>query len=303
MAIMDMFNKSIAEVITVLPPVKIAHLELEIRIPVLYDVIHPEKVSIREHEHPFYEIAWMLAGEMTYLVDSRRVTNTAENRQAFFLPSRKLHKRFSDSGFSSIRSLEVALTPTGLTGSRFIERLDTALEENGFKLALLPEHLKRIERIESEAAKNHPLSRTIIGHEIILLVLDFIQSVIPDERNEEHGEAADRISGSRKDIVEYIRMRVEDLTNRSFELDALTYDLHLSGRHLNRIFYREHQMSITRYAALRRLAHAERLLSDPANTVGDVANALGFSSSSYFIAFFRKHKGMTPFQYRESLEQ
>ncbi len=289
---MDYFNQVIGEVINALPPFRPEGLELEIRIPVFYDVLHQDKVEIPEHEHPFYEIAWMRQGEMHYLVDGAKISNNAENKQVFCLPAGKLHRRYSESTGSGIRSMEVALTPLGARGRALLEKLDGALEQSGYRFTFSGSQLNRIRIIENECRRPMLFSRAILQNEIPALLLDILQSLLPA------AAPAPETAGSHKEICQYIQMRIEDLVNRSFEMKALTFHFHLSSRHLNRIFHAEHGMSIRRYAALRRIAHAERLLNDQSKTVADVAAALGFCNPSHFIAFFKKHRGITPARYR-----
>ena len=40
---------------------------VEIGIKVFHDAIHPSPCNIEEHEHPYYELAWMELGDMTYI--------------------------------------------------------------------------------------------------------------------------------------------------------------------------------------------------------------------------------------------
>ncbi len=290
---MEYFNQFIGEVITAMPPLRPEGMELEILISVFYDVFHSGKVAIIEHEHPFYEIAWMQQGEMDYLVDGVRITNSAENHQAFFLPPGKLHRRGSESESSVIRSLEISLTPTGPRGSAFRTQLNEVLSQCGYRFVLNASMLSRLRLIEEECRRRRSFSRVILHNEISALLLDILQTLLPLPLSVPEAES------SHSEINHYILMRIEDLVNRPFEMGVLTWYFNLSARHLNRIFRAEHGMSIRQYAALRRAEHAERLLRNPGNTVADVASALGFCSPSHFITFFKKYHKLSPARYRE----
>jgi len=50
-----------------------------------------------------------------------------------------------------------------------------------------------------------------------------------------------------------------------------------------------------------RLGLAQHLLSETDFSVKEVADQSGYNSSSYFIQQFRRHFGLTPAQYRETL--
>jgi AraC family transcriptional activator of pobA len=48
------------------------------------------------------------------------------------------------------------------------------------------------------------------------------------------------------------------------------------------------------------VTEAKRLLLHTSDTVSQIADRLGFENTSYFVAFFRKHSGTTPEQFRKS---
>lgn len=72
----------------------------------------------------------------------------------------------------------------------------------------------------------------------------------------------------------------------------------LSPSHLSRLFKKETGVTPTDYIRSRRLFEARDLLSEGRLGSSAVANVLGFSSQSYFIACFKREFGMTPDQFR-----
>ena len=71
----------------------------------------------------------------------------------------------------------------------------------------------------------------------------------------------------------------------------------LSPAHLSRRFKQETGLTPTEFIRKRRLAEARQLLLDGHLDSSAVANVLGFSSQSYFIACFKKEFGTTPGAY------
>ena len=63
-----------------------------------------------------------------------------------------------------------------------------------------------------------------------------------------------------------------------------------------RAFQAEFGLTPLAYLTRLRVARARRLLAQPGRTVGDVAQAVGFSSPSHFIRVYRAHVGRTPKQ-------
>lgn len=286
------FNVLVSPVISGLAPLRLDELGIELTVACFGDFINPQKVNINDHEHPCYEFAWLIKGEMIYLVDGKKLMNSADNGQAFFLPPGRLHRRYSESEVSIIRSLELAIDPVNSAGAEFVKELNQILEERLFCFRFSAEQATRLGMLENELFGARPLNAPLVRYELAAFLIDVMQSLLP--RDWSPTLVAANQNYSRNDITDYIIMRIDDLVNRPFELKALTFYFNLSGRHLNRVFFDKYHMSIRKYAATRRLHHAERLLQNPANSVSEVAQALGFSSASYFISFFKKHKKMTP---------
>ena len=83
----------------------------------------------------------------------------------------------------------------------------------------------------------------------------------------------------------------------AIRLEDLSQASGLSPAHLSRRFKRETGLTPTEYIRKRRLAEARDLLLEGHLDSSAVANVLGFSSQSYFIACFKKEYGITPGAY------
>ncbi len=73
----------------------------------------------------------------------------------------------------------------------------------------------------------------------------------------------------------------------------------VSESSLRRHFHEETGFSPVDYVMRQRIAKAKEWLGDPTRSVTDIAFALGFSTSAYFTAVFRRVTGMTPKKFRE----
>ena len=74
--------------------------------------------------------------------------------------------------------------------------------------------------------------------------------------------------------------------------------LNLSLRQLNRIFKEVYKTSFHKRLIDTRLAHAKRLLIDTDLNIDEIAENIGFSSSSGFFVAFKKAFGMTPREFK-----
>lgn len=98
-----------------------------------------------------------------------------------------------------------------------------------------------------------------------------------------------------KHAIAYVQTHYSDLTAVE-TADACG----VSATYFSRMFKRAMHQSFSDYVTLVRLRHAEQLLLLTDDSVTEVAQAVGFSTASYFISRFRAAKKMTPLQFRQA---
>jgi AraC-like DNA-binding protein len=72
----------------------------------------------------------------------------------------------------------------------------------------------------------------------------------------------------------------------------------LSADHFSRLFSRTAGIAFGEYVNCRRIAHARRLLNEPAQRVSEISYACGFDSVPHFNRVFRRIAGTSPTTYR-----
>ncbi len=75
----------------------------------------------------------------------------------------------------------------------------------------------------------------------------------------------------------------------------------LSTSHFKALFTKMLNMSPTAYINQLKLAHIKDLLISTDLTIAEIANQMGFNDQLYFSRFFKKHIGITPTEFRNSL--
>ena len=68
-------------------------------------------------------------------------------------------------------------------------------------------------------------------------------------------------------------------------------------------FKKYYDCTITEYIQQRRMSQAEYLLAYTELTVGQVAQTVGYSTSSRFAELFRKSTGLLPLEYRKTAQR
>ncbi len=96
-------------------------------------------------------------------------------------------------------------------------------------------------------------------------------------------------------ICDYIKEHcAEELT-----LEQVADISGFSKFYFSKLFKQFAKVSFYKYVNQQRIAKAEMLLVDPANSITDVAMHCGFSSLSPFIRMFKLIKGCTPTEFRK----
>lgn len=77
----------------------------------------------------------------------------------------------------------------------------------------------------------------------------------------------------------------------------------ISKQYLSLIVKEKTQVSVGKIISIMRVEEASRLLRNPELTLQQIAEELSFADQSSFGKFFKKHSGMTPMKYRQSLRK
>ncbi|MCR2803895.1 helix-turn-helix transcriptional regulator [Paenibacillus soyae] len=101
--------------------------------------------------------------------------------------------------------------------------------------------------------------------------------------------------------IEAIMDWVELHYKRPFSLELLAEELHLSPTYVSHLFKQYTGVSLTDYVTGRRIREACALLGNSDKPVGQIASEIGGFGAPYFCKLFKKHKGMTPLDYRSAL--
>jgi two-component system response regulator YesN len=101
------------------------------------------------------------------------------------------------------------------------------------------------------------------------------------------------------DIAEYLEKNYRD----DHDLQHIADLFNLSKEHISRKFKQEIKLTLTDYLSSVRIKHAEILLCNPELKIGMVASMVGYQDEKYFGKVFKKHRGLTPNDFRRSVVQ
>lgn len=109
-------------------------------------------------------------------------------------------------------------------------------------------------------------------------------------------------SPERKQLIGQIKTLVEEnICSSELTVTFLADQVHLSVNYLRNIFKESTGGSLSNFINQKKIDMICRLLVETDMTLTEINDKLGFSTRNYFYAFFKKHIGMTPGDYRKKM--
>ena len=90
----------------------------------------------------------------------------------------------------------------------------------------------------------------------------------------------------------------ENYANTTLSVDSIAQAIHLSPNYISHLFKKEMNDAPSVYINKVRIEKAKILLRTGNRTLSDIAAAVGYSDSNYFMRIFKKLTGTTPSGYR-----
>lgn len=97
-----------------------------------------------------------------------------------------------------------------------------------------------------------------------------------------------------------INTYIEEHLAQPLSTDLLCREFKISKNRLYAIASRYYGKGVMQHIGELRIARAKQLLRESDRTVGEVADACGFSDYNYFTKVFKRHTGQTPRDFRKS---
>jgi AraC-like DNA-binding protein/mannose-6-phosphate isomerase-like protein (cupin superfamily) len=114
-------------------------------------------------------------------------------------------------------------------------------------------------------------------------------------------EVIDPVPHSERDAIAKTALRyLRDNLSRQIEVRDVAAQVHLSERHLSRLFREITGVTVLEYLTNLRIEMASQLLLDKEIPIKQIARSVGYPDSHYFTTLFGKRTGMTPNVFRSS---
>jgi AraC family L-rhamnose operon transcriptional activator RhaR len=106
------------------------------------------------------------------------------------------------------------------------------------------------------------------------------------------------IMSSAESIVHNVIRYLHDNLSRPIQIRDVAAQVHLSPRHLSRVFQQITQVSLLDYLTKLRVQAAAQLLLDRQVAIKNIAREVGYPDVHYFTTLFRRRTGQTPAAFR-----
>ena len=155
--------------------------------------------------------------------------------------------------------------------------------------------------IESLSKKNHYFAEEVNYAYFYILLTDMADMMWKKYSKEmpSHTSEMKRSDGIMKDFIDLMLKNIATETSVGFYAEQLC----ISKQYLSLIVKNKTRVSIGTILSSMRTETATRLLREPDLTIQEIAEKLSFSDQSSFGKFFKKHTGVSPLRYRQTLRK
>jgi AraC-like DNA-binding protein len=243
-----------------------------------------------EHKHSFFELVFIVSGAGIHFINNTSFPYFAG--QLFLLAPEDTHQ-FSikePTQFFFIRFTD------GYTGLHPI--LKNANHIAGCVLTNITDRLvvrPIIEAIIREHTENGLYSKELIRqyvNTLIVIVAKNIASDMPEQINEQS-------EGKTVDILQYIQTNIYH--PEKLRAENISKEFGISEAYLGRYFKKHANETMQQYITTYKLKMIENRLLHGNMRISEIADELGFTDKSHLIRIFRKYKGMSPTEYKKSV--
>ncbi len=260
-----------------------------------FEVFHyrePSADMVEVHHHDFYEIYYLIQGNVQYWVDGRIIC--MEPGDLLLINPMELHRPILEQGILYER-IVLWINQDFLAGISQSQRLDRCFD------TAAPDHTHLIRAGQSERTeimtKLAELVRESYSREFggsISAYGLFLQFMVQVNRLAKHtnAEESQQVSQLVQNTLQYITAHLAE----PISLEQLASFSYVSKYHLSHAFSREVGVSIYRYIMLRRLLLAKQLLTQ-GESAKQVCRNCGFADYTSFYRAFKSEYGISPSQF------
>ncbi len=271
-----------------------------LNIACVYITCKKEKFPAQYHYHKYNEFIYFLSGDVISYINDEEYYCHAND--AILIHSGESHKflHTTDSEYIVIKFLSDILSTNEQTLSEFEYTYNISNILNKYKHTRVISNIPELKSLALDAMEH--FSQDEYGKELFiradtLKICAYIINLWHKNSNIIH--LSDITSKENMQIIKNIVNCIADESGNIKAQEAAKI-CGFSDGHFSRLFKSILGISFTDYTKAVRINEAANLLKCTNDSITEVAQKLGYSSSSHFISDFKKEKGMSPKQYRSN---
>lgn len=261
-----------------------------------FEVFHyrePRPNTVEVHHHDFYEVYYLLSGEVEYWVDGRIIR--MRSGDLLLINPLELHRPILEEKNRVYERIVLWIN------KEYLEELysDQVKLSRCFDTSL-PTHTHLIRPGVSErsalTARMGELVREYYSRELGSALSAyglFLQLMVQMNRMAQKGETQQEEPQQLSGLVQKTLRYIGENLSQPMTLESISAHFYVSKYYLSHAFSREVGVSIYRYIMLRRLLMARQLLT-AGETAGQVCRTCGFSDYTSFYRAFKSEYGVSP---------
>jgi AraC-like DNA-binding protein/mannose-6-phosphate isomerase-like protein (cupin superfamily) len=244
------------------------------------------------HKHSFYEICYVIEGQGVYSDDGNQFTL---DTGTLFCSRPEIWHQISSPEEMYLVYVAFEVDPQQ-SNPEMLERFNTLYRTQHF---FLPHSENTATALLWTALIKQFESPDLLVKENIVsiaqsLLLSFYTAFT------EHEEKSIQLPRGKASVylLNQAKIFIRDNLIQPLQLDTLANYLHVSGRHLSRLFTEETGQNYVTYVQSERIKSAANLLKYTNDPIKDISEKVGFNSVHYFTKAFSSKMGQPPGEYR-----
>lgn len=256
--------------------------------------------DVELHHHDFYEIYFLISGDVTYTIESRQYRVMPGD--ILLISPRELHQICIRPEMSAYERYVLWIDPKLLTQystelTDLTKHLDPSCSSHGNLLHTKPEqagHLQRLMDQLWQESGSGSYGSDLLQQALLVQLLVTINRLAA--RSGSQPEALTHSSRAVSEVVDYVNLHYSE----PLSLEQLAEQVYVSKYHLSHEFNRLVGTSVYRYIQKKRLLIARQLLAQ-GKRPNEVYSSCGFSDYAGFYRAFRNEYGISPREYVHSV--
>jgi len=259
-----------------------------------FEVFHyrePRPNTVEVHHHDFYEVYYLLDGQVEYWVDGRIIRMLPGD--LLLINPMELHRPIPDQSSPVYERIVLWIRREfmeALFEGQLCRCFDTRLPEHTHLIHTAPTERTALTARMAELVREF-YSREFGSDQCAYGI--FLQFMVQLNRMALHTESQPEETEPLSPLVQNVLRYISENVQQELSLEKLAGEFYVSKYHLSHAFTREVGVSVYRYIMIRRLLMARQLLmaGDPA---GQVCRSCGFSDYTSFYRAFKSEYGISP---------